>query len=673
MTHSNSNKNGLLAYDELFTKEEKKSPLWRLLFGRPVPLYPESDSYGELDRGYVTTGDDTIQAILAAFREGQHVMLVGPRGTGKSYMAGQAVKKVRNESRFGNVAVISIQGDPNKPPSDYFDDSISLHVENRKAAEGADNQSGSVVPLTVRAPMFKNAQPLRDGGFKTKESVLELVETLENSGKQVPVDRVVVFWDEGNRSSPAMHNAMLSLLAEGVIRRDGKEYRFPPVSCILTRNPDGYDAQSAKLPSPLIDRFAAQYYVFQPDLHTMVYVIAKNWLKDYTAGLQNEMVNSVTRLIEYHQASSKNPNPREWQVMEKINRDLLASSVEPPKINGKLETGNLPVVLKQIKDAKKEATTINDGLARMLGYCEESINRFSRVPDFSKIEPAAKRLALLVLATWGDARDPAEKPGMQYVPTEMRDALNALGKVSLRMRAALKRLGDRTRYGSSIRSYVNLLERLTGEYLQGKMPIDLGLLSPYLGALLNHRCETNFNPDREPASANEKTEALLDIANMILYPVKDAEKIDAILNEYIIEPRTEFTVDNLRDRDWFITELQDPKHEVTKFIQSHLSSATREALDSYKDSASNSTPQIKRSLARNLNQIVRGQNVDRQEFVSLVKNGRAADTNGQLIRDSLPKESLTLLDSGRPLDSQALARLTQTIIRALINSNGDAR
>src|SRR5262249_27736507 len=149
-----------------------------------------------------------------------------------------------------------VQGDPNKPPSDYFDDSIVFSLED------ASGQQKRVFPHTVKAQFFMNAEKAKAGfGFDTDpdaDGALVLVK--QDGGRRVRVNRVVVFWDEGNRSSPAMQNAMLSLLAEGIIRRDGVGYKFPPVSCILTRNPDGYDAQSAKMPSPLIDRFGLQMY-----------------------------------------------------------------------------------------------------------------------------------------------------------------------------------------------------------------------------------------------------------------------------------------------------------------------------------------------------------------------------------------------------------------------------
>lgn len=143
--------------------------------------------------------------------------------------------------------------------------------------------------------------------------------------------------------------------------------------------------------------------------------------------------------------------------------------------------------------------------------------------DDGNMKEALRLFSLLVLATWGDARDPGEKPGMQYVPVEMRQLLHDVARLNWRARRALKRLGDRTRYGASIRAFSDLLFTLVGESIRNPTPtfmpveVDLEVMRPHLGRLLNHRCEPAFNPDREPAKNREKTEALLDIAHTVLY------------------------------------------------------------------------------------------------------------------------------------------------------------
>jgi MoxR-like ATPase len=492
---------------ELDEQERKKHGLLRLLIGHPVNKL-ESLPYTDTQLGFVETGDETIKFLVRCVREGRHVMLVGPRGTGKSYMAGQAVEAVTADCSHGHIGKIEIQGDPNKPPSDYFDDSISFRVANPKS------DSPRVLPTTVLAPFFQFAEPLPEGGFKTgpRDRIL-----LSQNGRTI--DRLVIFWDEGNRSSPAVLNAMLSLLAEGVIRRDGRGYRFPPVSCLLTRNPDGYDAQSAKMPSPLIDRFGVQLYVYSPRITTFIKTIAPNWLRRYRSDAQREF------------DSAKEQIPKEQDFHDDPRRSDLVRALKTVDLKDAKSIANAVNAAKDLAEVEKKSGKPDTTPAERCTYFAYALSRLAQVPKqpeepfTDEFSDAVALLALVVLASWGDKRDPKEKPGMQYLPEESRNLLETLAKSSKLTENHLSRLGNLTRYGTSIRAFEDLMLSTVSDAIASSGNGDVSLsparisvksLEERLGWYLNHRCETNFNPDREPDKARRKTESLLAVSWDIL-------------------------------------------------------------------------------------------------------------------------------------------------------------
>lgn len=515
----------------------------RFAVGVPTPAADEfSDGLkarGGDDRlGFVMTGQKTIDAIVRAVHDGRNVMLVGPRGTGKSHMARLAVEQCANDPDLGVVAVIEIQGDPNKPPSDYFDDGIVFSLEE---PPGGPKR---VFPHTVKAPFFANAEKAASGyGFQLDaDGALVLVKTV--GSQTLRVNRVVVFWDEGNRSSPAMQNAMLSLLAEGIIRRDGVGYKFPPVSCVLTRNPDGYDAQSAKLPSPLIDRFGMQMYVYNPDLETFNKEILPKWHERLVGQLQLEVRVALRRLVGVLPA----PTPDERDLLVRTADALEGANVRVR--NGALLREAYEVIGRVFRDRPEEE------LARAARHALSALRRALRCPELPPppatctLRQDAAYVALLILATWGDAREPAEKPGMQYLPWHMRETLQHLAGRAYdpdgRMGRALKRLGDLTRYGTSIRAYIDILETLVGyairrdEHGPELRPAETNRqdLLADLGLLLNHRCELSFNPDREPEKARTKTNELVEIATAILSP-KSRERFRPLCAKGSVPPDTD--------------------------------------------------------------------------------------------------------------------------------------
>ena len=525
---------------EKYPKEKPPWPAWlRFAAGAPVAkpvdwsdVVDEKEDEQERRLGFVTTGKETIDAIRDCIQDSRNVMLVGPRGTGKSFMAVKAVDAVQKDPRLGVVAVIQIQGDPNKPPSDYFDDGIAFTIKENR-----------VLPKSLQAPFFEYAE--RNEAFSFEVDGEKEIRLFKKRGDGLTrVDRVVVFWDEGNRSSPAMQNAMLSLLAEGVIRRDGKEYHFPQVSCVLTRNPDGYDAQSAKMPSPLIDRFGWQLYVYNPDIRTMVGAIAEGWHAALFKQYQDESNAAVARLdLLTNGDGAAAPDPRLGEFLPPGKGSVRmrgAGAPSPAALREHILTAHpLPPEPKEGGGDADPAAKVDEARKQRddaVRHALEALRREALCPQLAGNDEFRKQvglIALVVLASWGNAREPAEKPGMQYLPPSMRRTLRQLGSngfdPSGELAGALTILGDLTRYGTSIRAFVDMLQMVVGEAIRSHPPGEplapvtprLTKLEDSLGRLLNHRCEAAFNTDREPAKTRKKTLAMVRIAELILFHCSD--------------------------------------------------------------------------------------------------------------------------------------------------------
>jgi MoxR-like ATPase len=494
---------------ERLREATKRGPVLQLLYGKAALKIATAEELGR--DVYVETGNETIDFLVRCIRDGRHAMLVGPRGTGKSYMGAKAVLMAEDGGKLGVVQRIEIQGDPNKPPSDYFDDTVSFREMKER-----------LVPNMITAPFFRLASRDQEKNmFKCHDGpdnrIILRKET--EPGKFVEVNRVVVYWDEGNRSSPAMLNAVLGLLAEGRIRRDGISYMFPPVSCILTRNPDGYDANSAKMPSPLIDRFGVQLYVYNPSMETFVAVIAPEFLRRLRMALLREAIVAVNWFVE----SSSHIQP--WLTQISASLDVA----EKPDAGTKSDTQLFNAILEADKAFKEKIKPSIGGDQRASFACE-AWQRVMRLPDDDPVyRGIAARLAVVVLATWGENRSIEDKPGMQYLPPSVKKILSALAKMDQSVAAHLTQVGDLTRYGTSIRAFEEMLKALLSPMLEKDnttLQIEgMTRLRSELGKLLAHRCETTFNPDREPSKADRKNDSLLWLAEWILHDVRAAEII----------------------------------------------------------------------------------------------------------------------------------------------------
>src|SRR4051794_490237 len=91
----------LLEDSESLAQRERRWPaLARCIMGAPAPAFDakfdgvdEESRSDERELGFVMSSEETIQKIVRSIHDGRNIMLVGPRGTGKSHMARNAVKR----------------------------------------------------------------------------------------------------------------------------------------------------------------------------------------------------------------------------------------------------------------------------------------------------------------------------------------------------------------------------------------------------------------------------------------------------------------------------------------------------------------------------------------------------------------------------------------------------
>jgi len=271
-------------------------------------------------------------------------------------------------------------------------------------------------------------------------------------------------------------------------------------------------------------------YVYSPDLQTLNQEILPNWYGKLIEQLQLE-ARAALRRLEAALKSWKGLDaaaqlPNEFSLIVKTARLLDGKDVKN----------------RQVKELARACQYVESQIPNWpdsevkaaANHASAALKRAARCPENSpSLQQNAAHVALLILATWGDAREPAQKPGMQYLPWQMRQILRQLSESTVdpdgRLGRALKRLGDLTRYGTSIRAYVDILQTLVGyairdeTHRRGLDPVETNLkdLKNDLGLLLNHRCESAFNPDREPHKARIKTRELVVIAESILITRRD--------------------------------------------------------------------------------------------------------------------------------------------------------
>ncbi|HEY1754294.1 MAG TPA: AAA family ATPase [Bryobacteraceae bacterium] len=218
-----------------------KGSFGRWLFGGPTATTPTRPLPP------IVTGAKVIDEVMGAIALDQSILLVGPRGSGKSYCIEEGIRQAQKRNVVGPA--FFVQGN-SEIPRDYLaeDDLVFKLVD------------GNVIPRIRSAPLFELARRNADG-----ELLLD-----ENSAswdlKGAP--RFVLFLDEINRFSNGVLDSLLSILEEKKAVIGGKAVKIPVTIC-MTMNPPGYDATAKNLSPPLAARIGRTIRLSTPDLETL--------------------------------------------------------------------------------------------------------------------------------------------------------------------------------------------------------------------------------------------------------------------------------------------------------------------------------------------------------------------------------------------------------------------
>lgn len=222
-------------------------------------LLPDAKRHGA--QRFYETGDKLVKTVEASIARGQHVVLYGPRGCGKSYTIAAAIRMAEERGTIAAGAWTKVQGNKEFSRDALIEDEITLTLES-------ENQQ--VVPHRKSAPLFVSVERDSLGQPKSNSNVSGGLNKLEMSYKHS--GPFVLFLDEINRFSDGVLDSLLLLLEEGQVVMGGKLYQLPIVVC-MTMNPPGYDASARVLSPPLAARIGQSFRLRSPSLNVLSDII----------------------------------------------------------------------------------------------------------------------------------------------------------------------------------------------------------------------------------------------------------------------------------------------------------------------------------------------------------------------------------------------------------------
>lgn len=212
---------------------------------------------------FFLTGESLIMRIVRAIELNQSVVLSGPRGCGKSFCAGAAIKRAKELGVVPQGDHPFLQGNREIPRDYLIEDEIAFrtHVDEAGNIE--------VVPYRRSSPLFTFA--VRDKA--TGEPVLENRDDPSSRRVRCEINglvcnKFVLFLDEINRFSDGVLDGLLSVLEERRATLAGQSFELPVV-VVMTMNPPGYDGSARKLSPPLAARIGRTYRLCTADLDTL--------------------------------------------------------------------------------------------------------------------------------------------------------------------------------------------------------------------------------------------------------------------------------------------------------------------------------------------------------------------------------------------------------------------
>lgn len=221
---------------------------------------PSDDTSRNSPRIGEETSSTLITEIFQAIKRRDHVLLIGPRGSGKSHAAREAIVKAEREGVLVPGAQIVAQGNKELPRDYFFEPEFEFFQE-----KGGVLSTTSTNMRLRQPPLFRHAKgesghvhlQLVKGNEQSPTDMIAHYETefkIKIETDTTNVDHFVLFLDEVNRFNDGVLDSLLLLLEEGYAIYQGKLVKVP-ISVIATMNPPGYDISARSLSPPLLSRF----------------------------------------------------------------------------------------------------------------------------------------------------------------------------------------------------------------------------------------------------------------------------------------------------------------------------------------------------------------------------------------------------------------------------------
>jgi hypothetical protein len=245
----------------------------------PVSKEPEDAPGGAL----FESGDVLIRRIMDAIRLRRPVLVTGPRGSGKSHCAREAIERCIDEGVIGGYHFV--QGN-REIGRDYLSED-SLTIRRERQNDPSSRPVAQVIDALLVRGTGDGERLSKKRGKNEHFPGIPDGEALEWEAS----DWTVLFLDEINRFGDGVLDSLLSLTEERVIVRGGVKLHVP-IIVVATANPPGYDATAKKLSPPLQARIARAYRVSQPTLETLSLTILPAQIQNYIALNRNSREGS---------------------------------------------------------------------------------------------------------------------------------------------------------------------------------------------------------------------------------------------------------------------------------------------------------------------------------------------------------------------------------------------
>jgi MoxR-like ATPase len=285
------------------------------------------------------TSDELFADIFSAISRREHILLIGPRGSGKSYAGRRAIRMAESCNANGDVdrknsilvpgAQVIAQGNKELPRDYFFEPEFEFvktgdatnplsmtlrqpplmrhaqidesgRVVFQKVEPADDTEPDAITRYRTNFTMRENSPGETGRPTKSKKSV-------DETGR--PIEHFVLFLDEINRFNDGVLDTLLLLLEERCVIYQGRLVEMP-VSVVATMNPPGYDISARSLSPPLLSRFTVVKQLYTAGPTTLVSNILPDSLKmqrDELARLRYE-VFAVAITLFWGEYDSKRPS-----------------------------------------------------------------------------------------------------------------------------------------------------------------------------------------------------------------------------------------------------------------------------------------------------------------------------------------------------------------------------